>query len=489
MSDYGPSPSAMKRLAIPRPMDESGIQAWSKSVETNVGRRLIVALDGTMNQFGSKNSNVIEIYARIQKDEHQLTYYNSGIGTYADPYHSSPWKRLKLKLSSLLDMAFALNFDKIILAAYRWLSENYRPGDQLFFFGFSRGAYQVRVLAGMIARVGLIHSGNEEQIPFAFELYEQGDDAMAERFKVTFSHRDVQVHFMGLWDTVSSVGVFRRKKDLPGTPDCKDVHYVRHALALDERRVKFSPEFITPTVAASHSDSADPAGTERLPDIEKDGQSNRPIRVKEVWFAGCHSDVGGGNKPNDKLLMDAIPALWMANEARTAGLDLLPTKVEWDLEKLKAEKPTESLTRPWWILELMPFLSRSEDCPDLEQLDKLPWLYSRFTHFLHKMAPHLGGHRFIYPHQKIHASVVLKTEYAPRAQFMPGGVRPHTWDTILREETIADMYMSHHKDIIEFDLYDTSSAGPLVKTITQGAAELELQSVLDRLLVLADFRV
>ncbi|KAK7442752.1 hypothetical protein VKT23_015999 [Stygiomarasmius scandens] len=68
-------------------------------------------------------------------------------------------------------MGIAWNFKKIVLSAYEWLSENYQDGDRIFFFGFSRGAYQVRVLAGMIEKVGLLHKGNKDQIPFAYELY------------------------------------------------------------------------------------------------------------------------------------------------------------------------------------------------------------------------------------------------------------------------------------------------------------------------------
>ncbi|KAL6307377.1 hypothetical protein BKA93DRAFT_727631, partial [Sparassis latifolia] len=243
------------------------------------GRKLIVALDGTLNQFGRKNSNVVEIYARIEKDGQQLSYYNSGIGTYANTTRSTIWKRTKLKLSSLFDMAFARNFEKIVLGAYRWLLDAYQPGDQIFLFGFSRGAYQVRVLAGMIEQVRLIYSGNEEQIPL--------DDNMANHFKETFSHRDVKVHFLGVWDTVSSVGVFGRKKDLPRTRSCDHICHVRHALALDERRVKFTPELFEPSAANS---------VKKSQHLQADGE-NMPRRevasthLKEVWFAGCHSDM------------------------------------------------------------------------------------------------------------------------------------------------------------------------------------------------------
>ncbi|GBE87257.1 hypothetical protein SCP_1005040 [Sparassis crispa] len=116
------------------------------------GRKLIVALDETLNKFGSKvglvatllpsrtltvevqNSNIVEIYARMEKDSQQRSYYNDGI-KYANTARSTIWKRTKLKLGSLFDTAFAWNFKKIVLGAYRWLADTYQPGDQIFMFG------------------------------------------------------------------------------------------------------------------------------------------------------------------------------------------------------------------------------------------------------------------------------------------------------------------------------------------------------------------
>ncbi|KAJ8468346.1 hypothetical protein ONZ45_g17276 [Pleurotus djamor] len=117
-------------------------------VGTRRGRNLIVNIDGTSNQFSVKSTNVVELFSRIIKiggDVEQLVFYNSGIGTYARPSFRSfgYWKQTTLIPPSL---------------AYKWLSENYQPGDRIFLFGFSRGAYQVRVIAGMIE----LHSEGEE---------------------------------------------------------------------------------------------------------------------------------------------------------------------------------------------------------------------------------------------------------------------------------------------------------------------------------------
>ncbi|KAJ7627789.1 hypothetical protein DFH06DRAFT_1272916 [Mycena polygramma] len=310
------------------------------------GRNLILSIDGTSNQYGDKNTNVIELYARIIKDDTQLAYYNSGIGTYARPSWRSIhyWKQV---FYNYLDLAIAWNFEKVVIAGYRWLSNHYQPGDKIFLFGFSRGAYQIRTLAAMVTKVGLILPGNEEQIPFAYELYadlrshgQKGYDVekSARFFKNTFCREDTKIHFVGAWDSVSSVGVVR-DKSLPGTDIFNDnICYFRHALALDERRVKFLPEYICG--GASYEEQI-------APGVEP--------RVKEVWFAGCHSDIGGGLRVNDKLDNSAVPVLWMGNEALRASLRIKASTVEWKWEELETSRPTESLTWLWRAFELFPF--------------------------------------------------------------------------------------------------------------------------------------
>ncbi|KZP02700.1 hypothetical protein FIBSPDRAFT_969696 [Athelia psychrophila] len=118
------------------------------------GRNLVICIDGTSNKFGTTNTNVIELYSQILKEKpnKQLTYYDSGIGTYATPSWKS-WSYLKQVMDNKVDLMIAWNLEKVIIGAYRWLSNQYREGDKIFLFGFSRGAFQVRALAGMIETV------------------------------------------------------------------------------------------------------------------------------------------------------------------------------------------------------------------------------------------------------------------------------------------------------------------------------------------------
>ncbi|KZV92974.1 hypothetical protein EXIGLDRAFT_674515 [Exidia glandulosa HHB12029] len=292
------------------------------------GRNLVVCIDGTSNQFSKKNTNVVELYSRLVKgSETQITFYNSGIGTYAKPSWRS-WSYYKQVVGHKIDLAIAWRFERILLSAYLWLSENYKIGDRIFLFGFSRGAYQVRALSAMIDAVGLIHKGNQDQIPFAYQLYAETkavDQEMKRRFKTTFSWDDVNVHFVGVWDTVSSVGIVR-DKSLPGTADgMKHTCYFRHALALHERRVKFLPEYVRGGIGPA----IDPANDSKIP------------HTKEVWFAGSHSDIA----------LDRFgPSLrWMSFEATQLGLQLKATPYKWNDSQI-----SESLAGFWKVLECLP---------------------------------------------------------------------------------------------------------------------------------------
>ncbi|KAJ7803963.1 hypothetical protein B0H14DRAFT_2384163 [Mycena olivaceomarginata] len=302
-------------------------------------RNLVVSIDGTSNQFGPNVGFYSSVSPNLNSTRTQtfpgLTFYVSGIGTYAPPSFRS-FKYWKQVVANKLDLAIAWNFEKHVKDAYRWLTDHYQPDDKVFLFGFSRGAYQVRALAGMITTMGLVYPGNHRLIPFAYELYSKRHkgkatadaEKLCAHFKTTFS-REVSVHFVGAWDTVSSVGVFRGQP-LPLTSSADHICHFRHALALDERRVRFLPEHVNSGGLQPHE--------------------HGPKSVKEVWFSGTHSDI---------LDLAGVQLLWMEGQATTAGLQLDPRTHVWDFEKLKREPPKESLTGPfWWFLEILP-LARS----------------------------------------------------------------------------------------------------------------------------------
>ncbi|KZP15074.1 hypothetical protein FIBSPDRAFT_912646 [Athelia psychrophila] len=318
------------------------------------GRNLVVNLDGTSNQYGTNNTNVIELFSRIAASNEQLKYYNSGIGTYARPSWRS-WGYAKQIMENWVDLAIAWNFETVLIGAYRWLSDQYQEGDRIFLFG----AYQVRALAGMIEKIGLIHRGNEEQIPFAYELY--ADDSVtkdkAAHFKKTFSVKNVRVHFIGVWDSVSSIGLVRGA-ELPLVGSCDHVCVFRHALALDECRVKFMPECMA------------------RPDRPL------PLNAKEVWFPGSHSDLN----------LQSIPLLWMEREALFAGLHLQQSNIgSWEIRHLELEVPFDSLGRfsGWRILEYLPIPRESPTNPS-----RVTWYVDFDIPCLDAYRP-LGSHIFV----------------------------------------------------------------------------------------------
>jgi uncharacterized protein (DUF2235 family) len=163
----------------------------------------------------------------------------------------------------------------------------FSPGDAIYIFGFSRGAYTARFLAEMVHSIGLLSQGNEEMVRFAWTTFSdfqkaRGRDPMTEEdhariklmvsFKETFCRENVNVHFLGLFDCVNSVGqfeipLFRKTYRSIATPPAT---HIRHAVSIHERRLKFKPALFDYENTSVQSD------------------------IQEVWFAGNHGDVGGG---------------------------------------------------------------------------------------------------------------------------------------------------------------------------------------------------
>ncbi|KAJ8515616.1 hypothetical protein ONZ45_g6972 [Pleurotus djamor] len=349
-------------------------------IHTDEGRSLILNIDGTANQFCEHSTNVVELFSRIIRDERQVAYYDSGIGTYARPSFRS-LSYLKQVVYHAIDTAIAWKFENIVHAAYEWLSKNYQPGDRIFLFGFSRGAYHYRwndresgayELYSSVMDASTRNSTSNPAMGSAANNLSGAplappspskEDKLCAQFKRTLCHENVQVHFIGAWDTVSSIGIFRGKS-LPETVSgMGHVCHFRHALALDECRVKFQPEYanggLGPNQVAQRGD------------------------VKEVWFAGSHSDIGGGNILNEELANFGPSLRWVTYEAVTCGLRVKPYTGKW-----VSITPTNSLTWHWKLLEVLPFGSLS-----YTDENSTTWW------------PHLGGGRTIQPGQLIHQSV------------------------------------------------------------------------------------
>jgi uncharacterized protein (DUF2235 family) len=299
-------------------------------------KNIILCCDGTNNQFSGDHTNVIRAYKVAERSARQVTFYDSGVGTMPEPWAEG---RLARRWSMLKGLAFGSGFAQNIEDAYRFLMASYEAGDSLFLFGFSRGAFTVRALAGMLHSVGLLYPGTENLIPYAqrywrkdFGPESEGGKLCAE-FKSTLA-RQCPVHFIGAWDTVSAVGIINQFRTFPFTLHNPEVTHVRHAAAIDERRSCFRQNLM-------FRDSSLPAQD-----------------VKNVWFAGVHSDVGGGYQPVDaglaKLSLD-----WMMREATACGMHIDRAGLQHELHGVGAPPNScadqhESLKGGWRFVELIP---------------------------------------------------------------------------------------------------------------------------------------
>ncbi|KAF9644019.1 hypothetical protein BDM02DRAFT_3122619 [Thelephora ganbajun] len=310
-------------------------------------RTLVLCFDGTGDSFDQDNSNVVQFLAMLMKDDpmKQLVYYQAGIGTYTNNTLKTP---IIDGVSKLWDKMFANNLSEHIKEGYTFLMQNYRSGDQICIFGFSRGAFTARALAGMLQKIGLLPPSNSEQLPFAYAMYEREDREglkLSLQFKRAFSV-DVRVKFLGVWDTVESVGLV--SKYLPFCDSSNAIAHLRHAMALDERRVKFIPSFC-------------PGGKSKHQKIdsevyEYEYHSNNlyveDTDIEEVFFAGAHCDVGGGSVPNgERHSLARIPLRWMIRECFKVNTGIifdthmLKHEVGLDIDSiLEAPQPLPSAT-------------------------------------------------------------------------------------------------------------------------------------------------
>ncbi len=301
-------------------------------------KNIVVCCDGTGNQFDTQKSNVVKLYKTLVCNAPQVAYYHPGVGTMGA---RNALTQIGKWWTRVIGLAFGYGISDNLADAYQFLMREFEPGDRLYVFGFSRGAYTARALCGMLHIVGLLTEGNEGLIPYAIRMIKRKkiDFEVAKDFKNTFS-RDCKTYFVGVWDTVSSLGWVYDPVRFPFTRATKnpDFQIIRHAVSIDERRAFFRQNLF--------------------------GEPHDPQQdVEEVWFAGVHSDVGG-SYPESESQLSKITLQWMLCEAELAGLlvdpqrkaDLLGGKPPYVPPDPTTKNQHESLRRFWWIAELWPKL-------------------------------------------------------------------------------------------------------------------------------------
>ncbi|MEV7886418.1 DUF2235 domain-containing protein [Streptomyces sp. NPDC002817] len=289
-----------------------------------MAKRLVVCCDGTWN-FADQPSktNVAKVALALRPGsadgKEQRVYYHSGVGTQ---------RRERLRGGAL-----GVGLSRNVAAAYQFLVETYEPDDELFLFGFSRGAFTARSLVGLLRNCGVLRRDHADRIPEAWALYrdriEQPNGAAATLFRRSYA-RETEIRFIGVWDTVGALGIpvpdmawlrpaadrFNRRWAFHNTELSSWVRSAFHALSVDEQRSAFRPTL-----------------WHQQPGADREGQE-----LKQVWFAGVHADVGGGYK---EAGLSDVALLWMVDQARRYGLDF-DTDVLGEAGP-KVMKPQESI--------------------------------------------------------------------------------------------------------------------------------------------------
>lgn len=276
-------------------------------------RRLVVCCDGTWNRSDAKNiTNVEKIARTIQTDPtatggiQQLVEYVAGVG-------------VGYKVDRLLGGWLGAGVFSNVRTGYRFLALNYEPGDEIYLFGFSRGAYTARSIAGMIGNTGLL-TRKSLVLGFlgeALDRYQHrpaipagSEFPTAKDFREACCHPDTPITFLGVFDTVGALGVPTMLHTDHQFHDVKlgrGVRVARQALAIDELRRSFAP--------CLWSVPDDSPATVEVPDAN--GGTASVTRVKQVWFRGVHTDVGGGYAESG---LSDTTLLWMTEQAGECGL-------------------------------------------------------------------------------------------------------------------------------------------------------------------------
>jgi hypothetical protein len=310
-------------------------------------RQLVVLCDGTNNSVDKQGlgTNVLQLARCFNlQDTQQKVFYDPGVGSAANAPGATWVDKLQQQLARVKGLAFGDGVFDNIAQAYGFLMREYQPGDEIYVFGFSRGAFTARGVAGMVNQFGLLAPHADNQLPLLLNIYfantgAERDKAAADikRIAVPAERSRVAIHFVGVWDTVATIGVPPLDKQFSAVPtmvgwsdaqQCwrpKHFTHVRQALALDEHRALFAPRQYENCNF----------------DANEFGQS-----LGQRWFPGAHVDVGGVYTASPAISHAAL--LWIWREACSKGLRASEPATPEQLPTAPTVLHSELYTNPWW---------------------------------------------------------------------------------------------------------------------------------------------
>lgn len=391
-----------------------------------MSRKLVVCLDGTGNEIETNESNILRLYKSLERSDTQLVYYNPGVGTL----DTRPFSRAVLtKPKQLLGLIAGAGLEANVLRAFEFLCNTYQEGDRLYFFGYSRGAYTARVLAGFINDFGLVNPSEFHLIAPVFRAWRRirRDDPRVKHAKLRMLEKAFQmshpsIRFLGLWDTVSSMiqirpswGTIVEYTQHSSVDTNPSVESVRHVLAIDETRRFFRHQFWT-------------EGQTYYGNRFESKKNPPPQDVKQVWFPGTHADVAG-SIPEAEAGLSKITLHWMRQELDALQVDSLAfrditynryvlgkedkvtKKMKLNISSPDPLAPLHSQMRKgWFVLEGLPRLRRRSRWPGQKSL---------FGYYIP-----FGQRRYIPPGSTIHDSA-LERRADPKSGYDPDNLKDH----------------------------------------------------------------
>ncbi|MDP5189623.1 DUF2235 domain-containing protein [Rheinheimera baltica] len=285
-------------------------------------KRIIICCDGTWNEPDDIPTNVTKMVRAISPVSpdgiHQVVFYDQGVGTGG-------------KIDKFIGGAFGSGLEKNVLDCYRFLIHNYQLGDEIYAFGFSRGAYTARAFVGLIHAVGLLEKSTLDKLTQAYKHYRTEPEERQQGLYEDNYRPDIRM--VGVFDTVGALGAptpllgkfTRNWVGFFNTRICAQVKYAYHALALDEKRAPFQPDMWTGTL--------------------QDDQY-----MEQCWFAGAHSDIGGGYA---ECGLSDIALQWMVGKASALGLVFNQTYLDAQCKPDLNMQPHDSYSFSYKLLEKM----------------------------------------------------------------------------------------------------------------------------------------